>query len=300
MWSSALLFCLVVALVDAHTYLSSVTINGVKETQCLRPLGTNNPISSVLSQDMMCGFLPQGARPAQRSCPVTAGSVVGLQWNHNGPTPNDDIIADSHKGPCLAYLSSDNGKTWFKIFENGYDMNKKTFCVTTLIANKGLMQVTIPNDIAPGNYLLRGEILALHEAYRENGVQPYVDCAEITITNSKGNVKPSTVTFPGAYSPKDPGILINIYDPITTPYIIPGPKVYVPGGKVAEEEQVEAIEAVESGNQSPREIISPGIAAGISILVVIAVVVAGVAVGRVYLRRLGQAEEERTVLVETK
>jgi cellulase len=75
-----------------------------------------------------------------------------------------------------------------------------------------------------GNYLIRGELLALHEAYRENGVQPYVDCAELTITGS-GNAKPSTVKFPGAYKPTDPGILINIYNPITN-YVIPGPAVH--------------------------------------------------------------------------
>lgn len=48
------LLCVVAVLavllqVNAHTYLSSVSINGVKQTNCLRPLGTNSPISSVTS-----------------------------------------------------------------------------------------------------------------------------------------------------------------------------------------------------------------------------------------------------------
>jgi hypothetical protein len=43
-----------------------------------------------------------------------------------------------------------------------------------MINNGGVLQFTIPTDIAPGNYLLRGEIIALHGAYNVNGAQPYV------------------------------------------------------------------------------------------------------------------------------
>jgi len=211
--------------VNAHTYLSSVTINGVKQTGCLRPLGTNSPISSVTSNDMMCGFLPQGAAAASMKCPIAAGSTISLQWNHNNDAPTDDIIDPSHKGPCMVYLSSDNGVSWFKIFEQGYDTTTQQFCVIELIANRGVLTATIPSDIAPGNYLLRGEIIALHQAENLNGAQPYVDCAELTITGS-GTAKPAGVAFPGAYTPTDPGILFNIYASPMAKYIIPGPAVY--------------------------------------------------------------------------
>ena len=43
-----------------------------------------------------------------------------------------------------------------------------------MINNGGKLEFTIPTDIAPGNYLLRGEIIALHSAYNLDGAQPYV------------------------------------------------------------------------------------------------------------------------------
>jgi len=152
---------------------------------------------------------------------------VSLQWNHNSATPQDDIIDPSHKGPYLVYLSSDNGANWFKIFHEGYDNKTGKWAVDHLISNKGLWSTTIPRDIAAGNYLIRGEILALHGAGNVDGIQPYVDCAELTITGG-GTAKPSTVKFPGAYRQNDPGILINIYWPVVTSYTIPGPPVYAP------------------------------------------------------------------------
>jgi len=214
--------------VNAHTYLSSVTINGVKQTGCLRPLGTNSPISAVTSPDMTCGFLPKGMTPASTKCPIAAGSTISLQWNHNNDLPGDDIIDPSHKGPCLVYLSADNGQTWFKIFESGYDTSTMQFCVIDLINNKGVLTATIPSDIAPGNYILRGEIIALHEAFQLGGAQPYVDCVELTISGT-GTATPAGVQFPGAYSNNDPGIYYNLYATPMAPYVIPGPKLYVSG-----------------------------------------------------------------------
>jgi len=205
--------------------LSSVTVYGDQETDCLRPLPNNSPVSSLTSPDMMCGALPQGAQPAKTKCNVTAGGTVGLQWNHNTTTPDDDIVDKSHVGPCLVYLSYDNGATFFKIYEDGYNNVTKEFCVTRLIANKGYMTVTIPSDIAPGDYLMRAELIALHVT---GGPQPYVDCSELHITGN-GDKKPAGVKFPGAYSESDPGLSINIYYPPFTTYVIPGPPVYESG-----------------------------------------------------------------------
>ena len=42
------------------------------------------------------------------------------------------------------------------------------------IANGGVQSITIPSCIAPGQYLLRGEIIALHAATSPNGAQFYV------------------------------------------------------------------------------------------------------------------------------
>jgi len=127
----------------------------------------------------------------------------------------------------LAKSDTGSGNVWFKIYQDGYNPTTALWATDTLIANVGLVQVTLPSDIAPGNYLLRGEVLALHQAYELNGVQPYVGCVELTISGS-GTADPAGVAFPGAYSDTDPGILINIYYNFTT-YIIPGPALYVSG-----------------------------------------------------------------------
>lgn len=53
-------------------------------------------------------------------------------------------------------------------------------------------------DIAPGDYLLRAEVLALHVASSINQAQFYVSCYQITVSGT-GSATPSGVSFPGAY-----------------------------------------------------------------------------------------------------
>ncbi|EUC55333.1 endoglucanase, partial [Rhizoctonia solani AG-3 Rhs1AP] len=50
-------------------------------------------------------------------------------------------------------------------------------------------------------------------------------CAQINVTGG-GSASPATVSFPGAYSPTDPGITINLYYPPLTNYVIPGPRPF--------------------------------------------------------------------------
>lgn len=98
-----------------------------------------------------------------------------------------------------------------------------------MIANNGWANFTVPSCIAPGQYLLRVELLALHSAYSQGGAQFYMSCAQINVKGS-GTFTPSqTVSLPGAYKATDPGILINIYgstgapDMGGKPYTAPGP-----------------------------------------------------------------------------
>jgi hypothetical protein len=85
---------------------------------------------------------------------------------------------------------------------------------------------TIPASLPSGDYLLRVEQIGLHVASTVNGAQFYLSCAQVTVTGG-GNGNPSPlVSFPGAYSPTDPGLLIDIYYPIPTSYTMPGPAVW--------------------------------------------------------------------------
>lgn len=92
--------------------------------------------------------------------------------------------------------------------------------------NCGHVTFTVP-DIAPGQYLLRAEVIgtfvsafqqyvyklvtaALHVASSVGGAQFYMSCFQLNVGGS-GSASPSTVKLPGAYSASDPGILIDIY-----------------------------------------------------------------------------------------
>jgi len=216
----------------AHTYLSSVFLNNqaLGEGDCVRPhpsTAYDSPIPLVTSPDMTCGWLPKANEPANRKCPVAAGSMFGLQWYHTAPGPHDDIVERTHVGPIMVYMAKSDtgaGNVWFKIYEDGFSNGK--WAVDKLIDNRGRVDIKIPDDIAPGNYLLRGEILALHGAYDLNGIQPYVGCVELTISGN-GKANPSGVAFPGFYKNTDPGMLFNRYQGFTS-YPIPGPALYKP------------------------------------------------------------------------
>lgn len=97
----------------------------------------------------------------------------------------------------------------------------------TLNANCGKRSFTIPSTLAPGDYLLRAEVIALHVAGSVGGAQLYMSCFQLRVTGS-GSKNPTGVLFPGAYSATDPGILINIYQTINN-YTIPGPTTVFTG-----------------------------------------------------------------------
>lgn len=77
--------------------------------------------------------------------------------------------------------------------------------------------------MADGEYLLRAEHIALHSASSVGGAQLYLSCAQVSISGGSGTASPQKVSFPGAYSANDPGLLINIYYPKPTSYTPPGP-----------------------------------------------------------------------------
>jgi hypothetical protein len=109
--------------------------------------------------------------------------------------------------------------------------------------------ITIPACIAPGQYLLRGELIALHSASNAKGAQFYMECAQINIQGASASKTPATVSLPGAYSANDKGknscfshlgvlqwtegfanvwvigILYNLYSGQKT-YTAPGPSVF--------------------------------------------------------------------------
>jgi hypothetical protein len=115
----------------------------------------------------------------------TAGDEVSVEMHAQ---PNDrscasDAIGGNHFGPVMVYLSkvsdaetADGSDPFFKIGESGYDEASDTWGTDVLNENCGKFDVTLPADLAAGDYLLRAEAVALHAASQEGGAQFYVSC----------------------------------------------------------------------------------------------------------------------------
>ncbi|SPO01512.1 related to cel1 protein precursor [Cephalotrichum gorgonifer] len=228
------------AVASAHTIFQNLRVNGQDQGSLkgIRAPNQNNPVQDVSSPDIACG---QVALKSDAVITVPAGAKVASWWQHviggaQFPNDVDNPIAASHKGPVTAWLAKvDNaasashaGLSWFKVAEDGFDVGSNVWGVDNMIKGGGWHEFTMPQCIAPGQYLLRVELLALHSAHQQNGAQFYQSCAQIEITGS-GSFSPSeTVKFPGAYQQNDPAILTNIYG--TAGATNNGGKPYTPAG----------------------------------------------------------------------
>ncbi|PBP28067.1 Cellulose-binding protein [Diplocarpon rosae] len=224
------------AVTQAHTTIYNILVNDVDQglgnsaAGYIRSPPNNNPVKDVTSKDMTCNV---NNVPTAKTIDVAAGDKITLQWHHDNNLPTDDIIASSHKGPVMAYLaptaSEGAGDVWVKVAEDGYANGK--WGVENLIAAKGKFDVTLPAQLAPGEYLLRGEIIALHEgdaSYATNpgrGAQFYMECVQLKVAGTGTTTLPAGIAIPGAYSPTDPGIVFNIYGSVTS-YPVPGGPVW--------------------------------------------------------------------------
>ncbi|KAK6811431.1 hypothetical protein RU639_012818 [Aspergillus parasiticus] len=72
-----------------------------------------------------------------------------------------------------------------------------------------------PSDLPPGNYLMRGE----HFGF-------YISCAQLTVIEDGMGAPSPTVKIPGVYNSYEPGILVDINNPVPTSYTAPGPATW--------------------------------------------------------------------------
>ncbi|KAJ2775267.1 hypothetical protein IWQ56_000184 [Coemansia nantahalensis] len=212
----------------AHTHIHNIVVEGKPQEsgKCIRPYmdGFFLPVRGVGGSNVLCRTMSDDGGSTE-SCPVKAGSTIALEY-HLDMNHASQPIDPGHKGPCIAWLSplaaNGNGDVWVKIGEKGYDPATKRWCIDDLNASNGMMNVTIPADIADGEYLLRGEIIALHQAHIPDMVEFYANCVHIKVYGGGSNQLPPGVAIPGVYKKDDPGILFNIYNGYRS-YPIPGP-----------------------------------------------------------------------------
>jgi len=228
--------------VAAHATFQQLWINGVDQGGvCVRRPNSNSPIQDPTSSDIVCNA---NTGPAASKCGLKAGDTVTIEVHQqNGERSCGTLaIGGSHWGPIIVYLSkvSDSSTAnpasggWFKIFEDGWAKKSGStrgdddyWGVKDIENCCGKMNVKIPSDIAPGDYFLRAEFIALHAATPSGGAQFYMSCYQLSITGG-GSATPATVKFPGAYSQSDPGIGLSIHGNLNS-YTVPGPAVYSGG-----------------------------------------------------------------------
>jgi hypothetical protein len=164
-----------------------------------------NPILSITDSAMRCN----GGTSAALSAPVAAGGTVTAiwaQWTHQqGP-----VMVWMYKCSGAFSACDGSGAGWFKIDEMGMTappLTGTSWGTAVVYANLKWTS-TIPASLAPGNYLIRHELLALHQAYTP---QWYAECAQLQVTGS-GTATPSgsyLTSIPAYASANDPGVYVS-------------------------------------------------------------------------------------------
>jgi len=213
--------------VDGTNYKGNIP-NGKTDPSPIRQVTDQSPIKGATNPSVNCGL---GAPNAQLVADAMPGSKLTYDWRTAslGAWPHNT-------GPMLTYLASCGSTTcdqfdsrtakWFKIDQVAKDDSGNW--VQQQLMDGGVYSTNLPDNLAPGEYLVRHEIIALHLATSEGGAEFYPSCQQIKVGGSGTGVpsEDQLLSFPGAYSDNDPGIFDpNVFDPSA--------KYEFPGGPVA-------------------------------------------------------------------
>lgn len=228
LWNSKALLLAAAAIdaASAHTTFTNFFIDQAPQGDgtCVRmsnilPHATD-PIRPPTSPNMACGA--NGEKGVARVCPAKSGSSMTLNFRDWPDGSQPGSLDKSHMGPCAVYMkkvdnsAADNnaaGPGWFKIFEEDYDNSTAQWCTSKIMANDGKLSVKLPTDIAGGYYLVRPELLALHEADK-NPPDPqfYVGCAQIFLESTGSAVPKDTVSIPGHVDMQHPAMTFGVWN----------------------------------------------------------------------------------------
>ncbi|KAJ2550256.1 hypothetical protein EV175_004142 [Coemansia sp. RSA 1933] len=220
-----------IAVVHAHTQVFNAGVDGAlgANFQYLIENNFNNvAIENLTSTDLRCRSMSDITGNGVDKLGIDAGETLTIRWDHSNNTVVLAVLPESHKGPCMVYMaplsSQGDGDVWFKIYEDGYDMQKHQWCSDKLISSWGIMNVTMPKDIPNGDYLVRAEVLALHQIPGIGFTQFYPNCVVVTVSGGTVSTMPKGYAIPGIYAYQDPGIYFSRRDN-PADYQIPGPAV---------------------------------------------------------------------------
>ncbi|CCF36552.1 family 61 endoglucanase [Colletotrichum higginsianum] len=166
--------------------------------------------------------------PSTETASVPAGSNVKFmwtEWKSDHPGPIMTYLADCG-GKCSEFDGS-KGNVWVKIDQSGYDANEAIpWASKRLPEQNSTYTIKLPATIAPGEYILRHEILGLQRTNKDgNLAQFYPGCHQITVTGGGATKLPEGIALPGAYKADDTESIFLDYRKVTS-YTPPGGPVW--------------------------------------------------------------------------
>ncbi|KAM0279429.1 hypothetical protein ACHAQH_004589 [Verticillium albo-atrum] len=192
------------------------------------------------SPGMICR---RGATPAANHGTVAAGSTVRILWTSADPIRSPEGWA--HSGPTLTYIAPCHGDCavvdkgtllWTKIQESGLvsgPANSEGIWASDILrTNGGIIEATIPKDIAPGYYVIRSEIIALNRAHLGmfgDGTEFYPQCGNIRVTgDGRDDLAGKGVSAQALYSKEDKQLFdFSLHEPtLEMTWPMPGPELY--------------------------------------------------------------------------
>ncbi|KAF2708144.1 lytic polysaccharide monooxygenase [Pleomassaria siparia CBS 279.74] len=179
------------------------------------------------------------ASPSPNTAPVAAGSDVTFEWYHEGECNGDDGEQGwdcSHHGWTATYLAPCNGdcanvdKTELKFFKihdsalidypagtryaegeapNAYSGRWGTDNI--FYENQNKQNVTIPSNIPSGNYVLRTEVMSIHNQGLDNA-QLWPQAFNVKVQGGDDSAQvPDGVAATSLYDGSDPILNFNLY-----------------------------------------------------------------------------------------
>lgn len=269
---------LLAARAAAHGYIGTFTLGGV-EYEGFRNWNPNpspdaigwsfttpdeGPVLDISSPALACR---EGAEPATSYGAIDAGGKATMWWTSADKVINPDGWAVSHRGPIMTYIAPCDGdcttvdKTtlrWTKIAEEGLVSGTANvngvWATDKMRENGGVVTVDIPSSIAPGKYVLRSEIIALHRAHLSEP-EFYGQCGNIEVRGSGTDDLSGVGTVAAELYSRDDNIFgFDVYNGGSeTTWDIPGPALYQSAASGGKQPTTPVEEPVEQPSEEPAD-----------------------------------------------
>ncbi|KAG8942278.1 hypothetical protein FRC03_003400 [Tulasnella sp. 419] len=175
------------------------------------------PVTDVTSSAMRCNV---NSQPVPDIAIINPSNTIGFKLDQQITHPGViNAYMAKVPAPYTAATWNGDGPSWFKVSQWSDLVNQPYYASTSY-------SFPIPAATPPGDYLVRIEHIALHAAGSFGGAQFHVACAQIKYTGTGTGTPGPLVSIPGVYNGNEPGILINIYWPIPSNYVQPGPPLW--------------------------------------------------------------------------